>query len=134
MYFWSYKVPRIQKPWMDYCEDPVRSCEHLNTPAHLNDMLLRKIKQPLKKRLSWLHCVSKTVLARSSQLFRWDFKSKTTFFDWTKNDNFALDPCSKSFRSSPQTLDLTKINFEPKEGKDINPHCTVSGTHVKLTM
>ena len=31
----------------------------------------------------------------------------------------------KKFWSSPQKLDLTKINFEPKEGKDINPslHC-----------
>ena len=37
---------------MNYCEDPARNCEHLNFPANysiLNDMLLRKIKQPHKK-------------------------------------------------------------------------------------
>ena len=32
---------------MDYCENLVRSCKHLNCPTH--DMLQRKIKQPLKK-------------------------------------------------------------------------------------
>ena len=33
---------------MVYCEDP--ACEHLNFPAHLSFMLLRKIKQTLAKK------------------------------------------------------------------------------------
>ena len=38
---------------MDYYEDPSKSCEHLDFPANLpkQDMLLRKIKQRLKKLL-----------------------------------------------------------------------------------
>ena len=30
------KVLGILKTWMDYCEHPARSCEHLNFPAHLS--------------------------------------------------------------------------------------------------
>ena len=30
------KVLRILKTWMEYCEDPARSFEHLNFPTHLS--------------------------------------------------------------------------------------------------
>ena len=42
---------RILKTWMYYCKDLARSCEHLNfsRTVLLNDMLLRKIKQSVKK-------------------------------------------------------------------------------------
>ena len=46
------KILRNSKTFMDYCVDPARSCEDFNFPFHLsylNEMLLRKIKQPLKK-------------------------------------------------------------------------------------
>ena len=32
----NFKVLRIQKPRMYYCEDPARSCHHLNFPAYLS--------------------------------------------------------------------------------------------------
>ena len=45
------KVKRILKKKMVYCEDSTRSWEHLNFPTHFiwHKLLLRKIKQPLKK-------------------------------------------------------------------------------------
>ena len=41
------KVLSILKTWREYCEDPARSCKHLNFSSQLsfqNDMLLRKTK------------------------------------------------------------------------------------------
>lgn len=60
-------------------------------------------------------------------------KVEMLFLKQTKK-KFALDPCPKQIASAPPKLDLPKIILKLKKERTLIPQCTVSGTHVKLTM
>ena len=53
---------------MDYCEDPARSCKHLNFPANLHQityMLLRRNKATFQKSFGYLTTLVSQEVERS---------------------------------------------------------------------
>ena len=54
----KFKVFRILKTWMNCCEDPARSCKHLNFPAHFFNSEKNQATSSQKSlgQLNWIFC------------------------------------------------------------------------------